>query len=281
MFEEFYRLRDNPFRMTPGGQDSFRSRSYSQGLAYLRPALDRGAGVVMLYGAPGTGKTTLIRDLVRGCDGTVLELVTASLGAEELIELTASAMALEPDPVDPARTLHRVQRWLLIQGKKRQRVRLVLDEAHNLRPDALELVSWLVGGRRGGAFPIQLLLVGQEPLRELLEGPAGRDLRTALAADHRMQPLARTETARYCWHRLGACGWNRDPVITDEAMDLIYRYSRGVPRRINLIAGRLLLYGALEELHELDAAAARAVLQELDEESLLPAPLAGDAAAAP
>ncbi len=70
-------------------------------------------------------------------------------------------------------------------------------------------------------------------------------------------------------------------MITDEAMGLIYRYSRGVPRRINLIAGRLLLYGALEELHELDAAATRAVLRELDDESLLPDPLAEDVAAAP
>ncbi|HHC72218.1 MAG TPA: DUF2075 domain-containing protein [Thiotrichales bacterium] len=275
MLEAFYRLGDNPFRMTPDGRNTFHSHAYLHGKTYLRQALREGRGIAVVTGRPGTGKTTLVRDLFFDNDShqVISNVVTSHLEAEDLLRMMAAGLGLDEDELDPDRLFRRLQKALVRRSKRREReVVLVLDEAQHLTAGAIELISWLVGARQGGAFAFQAVLIGQEPLMELIESREGRLLRDCLNAVYHLDPLTEQETPAYIHHRLRSVGWEGDPEWEEALFPLIYQHSEGIPRRVNLIGGRLLLHGALEEKHRLDAGDGWLVISELLEESLLDPP---------
>lgn len=272
MFESFYNLQGNPFRLTPDGMNSFKSRAYSQGRAYLRHALRKGTGVAILTGEPGTGKTTLIKDLLSSPQSgkvVVATIVTSNLDADDMLRMIAIELGIDETESDSEKVFEVLQRNLLRRSKGKKQVILVLDEAQNLTADALEVVCWLVGSANGGAFSVQAFLAGQEGLHQLIHSPEGSELKQCVIATFELQPLSSLEAKSYIHHRLRWCGWLGDPRISEGALRLIYRYSQGVPRRINLICGRLLLHGALEEKHNLNVQDIEIVLKELQDESLI------------
>ena len=115
----------------------------------------------------------------------------------------------------------------------------------------------------GGQSLFQSFLVGQPQFKEMLADPSLEQFRQRVIASYHLGPMSAEETADYIRHRLTLVGWRNDPAIEPEAFDLIYRHSGGIPRRINTLCSRLLLYGALEGLHIIDAPAVQDVIADL------------------
>jgi hypothetical protein len=143
---------------------------------------------------------------------------------------------------------------------------LVVDEAQTLTPAALEMLRILSNLEVKGRALLQVFLVGQSELRQTIISNRMEQLRQRIIASHRLEPMGEEECRAYIMHRLRAVGWNNDPALAPEVFSGVYRASRGIPRKVNLIMDRLLLHGYLEELHSLDRAALTTVLDEIQDE---------------
>ena len=172
-------------------------------------AFMRAEGFVLITGQPGTGKTTLVGDVVESL-------------ADENVAVV----------------------------------------------EAIEELRLLTNLQEGGRPLVQIFLLGQPELQDLVHSPGLEQVLQRIVAASRMEPLREDETRAYVEHRLRRVGWVSDPVISTAVFPVIYRFSGGIPRRINLICSRLLLHSAVKQQHHITVADARDVVQELQDEQL-------------
>lgn len=273
MFEVFYGLREDPFRLSADHRFCFPHRNYARARAYVDYALHRAEGFVMVTGSPGTGKTTLINELLSTLpkDTTrAATLLSTRLEAEDLLRMTAYALGLESRMQPKAMLLQQLMESMHTYHRQGVRTLLIIDEAQDLGAAALEELRLLTNLHHAGHPLLQIILVGQEPLRELVRQPEMEQLHQRLIAAWHLQPLDPEETIGYVRHRLETAGWRGDPVFEPGVMQVVHAFSQGVPRRINLVCSRLLLHGCISELHRLTKADALNLVRELGEEELAP-----------
>lgn len=273
MYEAFYGLTSKPFQLKPDARFFFLSGSHKRALSYMRYGLSQGEGFIVVTGAIGTGKTTLVQGLFAELDPTKVvaaKLVTTQLDDADLLRMVAAAFGLEFDGLDKATLLTRFEQFLRERAAQGKRVLLVIDEAQNLPIRAVEELRMLSNFEWDNRPLLQSFLVGQQEFRITLHSPLLEQLRQRVIASCDLRPLSAEETAQYVWHRLQLAGWDGNPQITDEALQLAHGVTGGTPRRINLLLDRTLLYGYLEELHELSADVVRSVATELSEEMARP-----------
>jgi len=152
----------------------------------------------------------------------------------------------------------------------------VVDEAQNLPLGALEELRMLSNVTIDGRASVQTILLGQPQFRAMLASPDLEQLRQRVLASYHLGPLSEAETRAYVEHRLRTVGWAGDPRWDDDAFPALFRQTGGLPRRINTLCGRVLLYGALEEAHAITAGMVDATAAELarDLGGGLPVPVA-------
>jgi type II secretory pathway predicted ATPase ExeA len=274
MYESFYNLRDEPFRLSPDPDYCFKHRSYAKAENYLRYGIERTEGIVMVTGAPGTGKSTLISDLLSGFSPSKLlagTLVVTRLETDDLFRAIAYAFNLTVEGMDRASVLRCLELFLTEQAQKGKRALLIVDEAQNLPNDQLEDLRLLTNLQMGNRPLLQVFLLGQEGLRRKVREPTLKQLLQRIIAACHLEPLKADETRGYIEQRLEQAHWQGDPRITDEAFFLIHKYSGGIPRRINQLCSRLFLYGAVDEKLVLNGADVYAVLEDFRKELLMPA----------
>jgi type II secretory pathway predicted ATPase ExeA len=274
MYESFYKLRDEPFRLSPDPYYSFKHRSYVQAEGYLRYGVQRAEGIVMVTGVPGTGKTTLVSDLLSEFPSSKLltgTLVVTRLETDDLFRAVAFAFNLSVEGMDRASVLRTLELFLTEQAQANKRALLVVDEAQNLSLDGLEDLRLLTNLQMGNRPLLQIFLLGQDSLRDKVQSPALKQLLQRVIAACHLDPLEPDEAHDYVEQRLLHAGWQGDPTITDDAFTLIHKYSNGIPRRINQLCSRLFLYGSVDEKHVLDVAEVQAVLEDFRKELLVPA----------
>jgi type II secretory pathway predicted ATPase ExeA len=276
VYRDYYRLTGEPFRLSPDHRFSLGHRSYANAKAYLDYALLQGEGFIAITGGPGTGKTTLISDILAGFEQTdmrVATLTSTQLESRDLLHMVAHAFDLHPEDRSKANLLLELERFLNQQSYRGHRTILIVDEAQSLSASALEELRLLANMQRKDQLLLQIFLVGQEKLLDLIRAPGMEQLQQRLVAASVLEPLDLDETVDYVEHRLCRVAWRGDPAINEDALRLIHRYSRGIPRRINMICNRLFLYGGMQDKHELVGEDARTVIEELHQEFLLPAKL--------
>ncbi len=277
MYEDFYRLSADPFRLSPDPRFRYDHPGFVRARVTLQHALRQGDGVLLLTGAPGAGKTTLVevalaeppRDLLHRA-----RLIAAQLQPDEVLRRTADAFGLEgvaPTGPDALRALGAFLQRELLAGR---RALLVVDEAQGLTPPSLEELRLLTSLHEAGRPLLQLLLVGHESLRDLLRAPTLEPLRLRLAGTCHLEPLDAGETRGFVEHRLQRVGWRGDPSLSHRALALVHRVSGGLPRRINQICSRLFWLGATSGRHRLGGSDALSVVEEMRRDGLLPAGLA-------
>lgn len=279
MYEVFYKLRADPFRLLPEEGFCFQHRSYAKAKAYLQYALLRGEGIALVTGPPGTGKTTLSRELVSGLGSAqtvVARLAGTQLSATEFLRMVAYAFGVNVGDVDKATLLYRIEEFLLEQAGEKRHGLLLVDEAQELDFSVLNEIRLLDNLQDNGKPLLQILLIGQQALRERLRAPEMQQLQQRIVAGCHLEALNAEETRAYVEYRLRQVGWTDDPHIGDKAFSLIHRFSQGIPRRINLICGRLLLHGSIEQKHRLGIQDAELVVETLRHEDL--GPVAGGSA---
>lgn len=270
MYETFYKLEAKPFQLNPDPKFFFGSSGHRRVLAYLRYGISQGEGFVVVTGEVGAGKTTLIRTLLQELSQdrklVIGQLVTTQLDPDQLLSMVAGAFGVEHEGLSKAAIIRRLEAFLIRQAHSGKRVLLIVDEAQNIPLKSLEEMRMLSNLQVGTRSLLQSVLLGQAEFRDLLRSQDSEQLRQRIIASHHLGPLNLEETQGYVEHRLSQVGWHDDPIFTEEAYAGIYDFTGGLPRRINTLCDRVLLYGYLEELHQIDGDVVKRVTEELDQE---------------
>jgi type II secretory pathway predicted ATPase ExeA len=269
LYKTFYKLKRDPFRLSPDHRfQTYAHPTYKKSLAYLKFAAYREEGFVMITGAPGTGKTKIVSttDPKKVLFST---WVSTQLDATDLLAVVAASFNIHTTSEVKSTLLLHIEKFLKFRFEEGIRVILIVDEAQGLRRDAVEELRMLSNMNVDSKPLLQIFLVGQDELKVLLRSPEMEQLRQRLIATSFIQPLTEEEVFDYVQHRLNMAGWSGDPSIEKSAIRLVYHYSRGVPRKINLICGRFLLNGCMEGKHKLTRIDMEDVVKELRNELLL------------
>jgi general secretion pathway protein A len=269
MFEPFYRLSGSPFQLSPDPSFFYGSRGHKRAYAYLQYGLYQGEGFITLTGEVGAGKTTLIRNLLRQLDSkkvVAAQLVSTQLDADSLLRAVATAFGLAVGEYDKARLLAQLEAYLVSLVPKGKRALLIVDEAQNLAPEAVEELRMLSNFQLKDRALLQSFLVGQPQLRQLMRSSSMQQLRQRVIASYHLGPLDGDETRAYIEHRLKHVGWKNDPTFQNEVFGRIHEFTGGIPRRINTLCTRMLLASFLSEKHAIDVVDVEQVIAELAEE---------------
>lgn len=273
MYEEFYNFREEPFRLSPDSRLCFMHSSYKKARAYMQYALRRREGFVMVTGRPGTGKTTLIGDITDDLtsQGNLYAALTSTqIQADDLLRLVVLKFGLDGETEHKALLISRLENFLQRVHMEGRRPLLIVDEAQDLAPDALEELRLLTNLQQDNQPLLQIFLVGQEELRKTVLGPGLEQLHQRIVAACHLAPLTRESVEAYIKHRLSHVGWNNDPELSADIYTPIFVHSLGIPRIVNQICSRLLLHGMVEEKHQLGLKDVTEVVDSLNEEQLLP-----------
>jgi putative secretion ATPase (PEP-CTERM system associated) len=284
MYESFYGLTGKPFQLNPDPSFFFGSKGHSSAYSYLKYGVFQGEGFIVVTGEIGAGKTTLVRTLLEELDPrkvVAVQLVSTQLEADDLLRSVATAFGLPVRGTDKAQLLATIEAFLTSLVTEQKRALLVVDEAQNLAPRAMEELRMLSNFQLGDRALLQSFLVGQPELRELLRSPSMQQLRQRVIASYHLGPMDEDETRGYIEHRLRRVGWKDDPGFDPAVFHAIYRATGGIPRKINLLCNRLLLASYLAEKHAIDQADVDAVIGEIRAEGGVDAPVPSQITAQP
>lgn len=256
MYEEFYGLREKPFALTPNPRYVFYSPRYREAEEQLLYGISQKEGFMLLTGKPGTGKTTLCRDLLEKLDAhkhkSALMFNPFLNGMEMLQALLAEFGVPVASRTTRKGLLDKLNAFLLTQLKQGRSCVAIFDEAQHLSSEFLEQIRVLSNLETEQEKLIQIILVGQPELLEKIRTPSMAQLDQRVSVRCTMADLNAEETERYIYHRLHVAGAQGRVEFTGRALKKIHEASRGVPRRINLICDRALLAGFVSQSRKID-----------------------------
>ncbi len=270
MYESFYGLTAKPFQLNPDPSFYYASKQHRRAKAYLEYGVSRNEGFIVITGEIGAGKTMVLRSLIEGLNGSNVitgHLVTTQLGAEDTLRMVGAAFGFRVKDVPKSELLITLEAFLISQTSKGKRCLLIVDEAQNLTPRAVEELRMLSNFQFGNQALLQSFLVGQPEFREILQRPEMEQFRQRVAATCHIGPLDQDETRAYIEHRLKCAGSKGKPSFEPLAFEGLYKASGGIPRRINAVCDRLLLAGFLAGRTELTAADVDEVVREFQQEN--------------
>jgi general secretion pathway protein A len=248
MYEAYYGLKEKPFSIQPDPDFLFMSKRHRLAYTLLEYGIQNRVGFSVICGDIGCGKTTLVRKLLSALDETVTVGLVYNTH-EDIADLLEWIMLAFGQPYKAATQVERYdrfQQFLLAEYAARRRVVLVVDEAQNLRPAALESLRMLSNINADKDQLLQVVLVGQPQLQDLLNRPELHQFTQRVGVDFYIPPLDAGEVAQYIKHRLKVAG--REKVLFDDAaVALVAQASKGVPRSINILCDLVLVYGFAAE----------------------------------
>ena len=262
MYESFFGLTGKPFQLNPDPSFYFGSRGHKRAFAYLEYGLYQSEGFIVITGEIGAGKTTIVRSLLEQLDRekvVAVQLVSTQLDADDMLRAVGAAFGIPVKSVDKAMLLASLEAFLCQLAVGKKRALLIVDEAQNLTPRAVEELRMLSNFQLGDQALLQSFLVGQPELRSMMHGEQMQQLRQRVIASYHLGPLDKEETRGYIEHRLKHVDWKDDPHFDPACFDLIHTLTGGIPRRINTLCNRLLLAAFLAERHVLETADVQAI----------------------
>lgn len=265
MYEAFYGLKSKPFQLNPDPRFYFSGKPHRRARSYLVYGVMRGEGFIVITGEVGAGKTTIVRDLLDSLEnGSVVaaQLVSTQLGAEDALKLVCAAFGVSVKGNSKADMLMALEAYFITQVSQGKRCLLIVDEAQNLQPQAVEELRMLSNFQFGDQALLQTFLIGQPEFRDILQSPRMLQLRQRVTARCHLGPLDEEDTRGYVEHRLKCAGATDKPTFDDAIFALLHQESGGIPRRINLLVDRLLLQGFLTETPHLTLEAFQEVVNE-------------------
>ncbi|MEW6417397.1 MAG: XrtA/PEP-CTERM system-associated ATPase [Nitrospirota bacterium] len=270
MYNSFFELKSNPFQLTPDPEFLFTSKVHKKALTYLNYGINSDStGFILITGEVGTGKTIVIRSLIKEIKKDVnLALITNTLVTpDQLISMINEDFGLSTINKDKIHILRDLTDFLIEQYGKGRKSILIIDEAQNLSPECLEAVRLLSNLETEKSKLLQIVLVGQPELRKVLSKPELRALRQRIAVSCHIFPLMREETGRYIFYRLEVAGNRKAVTFQDGTIDLIHNFTRGTPRLINIICDFLLVSAFTDNTREISVDIVKEVIKDLEKEN--------------
>ena len=242
MYCKFYNLSCKPFRLNPDPQFFFSSKTHKRALSYLRYGIEQGEGFIIITGDVGTGKTTLIRRLIKSLKAQNIitaNIVNSQLQPSDLLRMVSAEYQLSFENLNKATLLKNLEKYFVSCVEQNKRVLLIVDEAQNLTQKSLEELRMLSNLQHNGRQLLQSFLVGQKEFRNMIRSSGFEQLRQRVIATYHLRPLDIDETRGYIIYRLQVAGWKGDPKINENIYKNVFNYTRGLPRKINLICDRM------------------------------------------
>ena len=243
MYEAYYGLREKPFSILPDPEIIYWGPKHRLAYAMLEYGVMNSAGFTVITGEIGAGKTTLIRRLLRRLDSSInVGLITTTpRGRKELLQWIMMSLDI-PFDEKYSKLLFKFQQYLQLQHSEGRRTLVIVDEAQNLDPDALESLRMLSNINADKEQYLQLILVGQPQLKTLLCSPELVQFAQRISSDFHLKPLSVTEVPEYIDYRLKAVGASTT-LFSEDACAVIAQASGGIPRSINILCDTALVYG--------------------------------------
>lgn len=266
MYESFFNLTAKPFDLLPNPDFLFMSRAHKRACMYLDYGIRERAGFILLTGNIGTGKTTIIRNLLKQRDDRIVfsRIFNTRVDADQLFAMIADDFGIATSGKDKVTLLRELNDYLIEQFAAGRQPVLIIDEAQNLGAELLEEIRMLSNLETDNAKLLQIILVGQPELRATLADPGMVQFRQRININCNLTPLSVEEMRSYIFHRLEVAG-NRDAVeFASEALEIVHRYSRGIPRLINIICDFIMLSAFAEETRQVAGEMVQDIVGDLD-----------------
>jgi putative secretion ATPase (PEP-CTERM system associated) len=273
MYESYFGLTSKPFQLNPDPNFYFGSKQHRRAMAYLEYGLHQNEGFIVVTGEVGAGKTTIVRGLLNKLDSTKVvaaQLVSTQLDADDTLRMVAAAFGVRTKDLGKSDVLLALEAFLVSVAHQGKRCLLIVDEAQNLTPHAVEELRMLSNFQFETQGLLQSFLIGQPEFRNIMQSPHMQQLRQRVIAACHIGPMDQEETRAYVEHRLKCAGYEGRPLFDDKAYTALFQASGGVPRRINSLCDRLLLSGFLGGKSKFKAADIEELAKELNEETLAP-----------
>jgi general secretion pathway protein A len=263
MYEAFYGLKEKPFSIQPDPEFLYFGRRHRYAYAMLEYGMTNGAGFTVISGEVGCGKTTLIRHLLNNLEPshTVGLVYNTHQDIADLLEWVMLSFGLPYEGMSKVALYDAFQRFLIEQHGLGRKALLIVDEAQNLNPGALESLRMLSNINADKYQLLQIILVGQPQLKAMLNRPELLQFSQRVAVDFHIKPFDAPDVQNYIEHRLKVAG-RKKPLFTSEAYARIAEVSHGVPRSINILCDTALVYGFSAEAKIIDLALVEEVLSD-------------------
>lgn len=266
MYLSFFQLEDYPFRLTPDPKYLYLSPGHGRAKAYMDFSVWRRDSFVVITGDVGSGKTTLIESVLAGVkqDIVVARIHQTQLNEEELLEAILVEFGFKPFGAGKVELLHILSDFLQKQHKRGRFVLLIVDEAQNLTARVLEEIRLLTGLETHTDKMLNVLLVGQPELNQTLNSPGLEQLVQRVRLRFHVNPLQRKESGEYIRHRLKIAGLPGNvKLFPEETVELIHRFTGGVPRLINILCDTVLMGAYVEDIEKITAKEVMTAIDEL------------------
>ena len=266
MYSEFYKLKERPFNVTSDPAFFYFSHKHKEALSHLLYGVSQRKGIIVLTGEIGTGKTTLCRFFLNqlGKNIKTAFILNPHFSEIQLLEAIVKDFGIASKDNSRLGLVKELNKFLLNESEAQNNVVLIIDEAQNLKTHMLEQVRLLSNLETDKEKLLQVVLVGQPELNRRLNVYDLRQLRQRIMVRYHIAPLEEEEIKNYIYHRLGIAGSKETIHFTDEALKLIWVFSNGTPRLINMLCDRALLAGFVAETYKIDAGIIRKCVEELD-----------------
>ena len=262
----FFGLQEKPFNATPDPRFLYMTTGHREALAQLIYGIQERRGFILLTGEVGTGKTTLAQALLNRLDSAtaVAYVANSLLPFEGILEYALEDLGIAKPGESHAQRLFALQNFLIERSRAGQNTVLILDEAQNLEPLTLEHIRLLSNFETASEKILQILLIGQPELRDRLELPGLRQLKQRIGLRASIPPLTVEETRDYIRTRLRVAGARDLDLFADGAVDVIARYSGGIPRIVNTLGDHCLLIAYADQVRRISRAVAAEAIAYLD-----------------
>ena len=267
MYKKFFGLKENPFNVNPDPRFLFQTSEIQEALACLTYGVERRRGFVLLTGEVGTGKTTLLNKLLEGLREARVAtafIFNPRLSANQFLHFMLGDFGISCESHMKSQILLVLNQWLLERYRAGETALLIVDEAQNLSLEVLEEIRLLTNLETATEKLLQIVLSGQPELETLINQTALRQLRQRITLRCRMVPLSLEETQGYISERLRIAGAEGEPVFNSDAIEVVFRYSRGIHRVINLLCDHSLITAYAEAQKPVLAGTVEAVAREFE-----------------
>lgn len=269
MYNSFFKLHSSPFGTSPDPRFLYMMPHTREALACLEYGISARKGFTVLTGEVGTGKTTLLKRALASFNNRRIStafVFNPRLEVLDFLEFVLADFGINSTSRTKSGMLLQLNRWLIERFRMEETCVVVIDEAQNLSWELLEEIRLLTNLETSSEKLLQIVLSGQPELEEKLRHPSVRQLRQRIALWCRTQPLTENQTHSYVAERLRLAGATK-PIFTSEALNLLYRYSHGIPRIINLLCEHSLIVAYVEQVQEVSAELVEGVAAELELET--------------